>query len=87
MTNYKIDIKSWLYNGIEEEVENLEDNGDIIFSSDENRSNFVDDLQSEMLEQFENNMEYYGKYNPDFVDAVSDKIKWDHEFYGITVIE
>ena len=87
MTNYKINVKSWLYNGIEEEVENLEDNGNIIFSSDENRSNFMDDLQSEMLEQFENNMEYYGKYNPDFADSVSDKIKWDHEFYGITIVE
>ena len=86
MNRYKIDMKSYIYNGIEEEVENLEDNGDIIFSSDENRSNFMDDLQSEMLEQFEDDMEYFGKYNPDFADSVSDKIKWDHEFYGITVI-
>ena len=88
MINYKINVKSYICNGIEEEIENLEDNGNIAFSDSKNRSGFIEDLLSELIEQFENNMEYYGMFiNPNFVDSVQDKIKWDHDFYGITVIE
>ena len=84
---YIIDMKKYILNGITEEVESLESNCDISFRNSYYRKKFIDDLLSEMLEQFENNMEYYGHYNPNFTDAVFDKIQWDFEYYGITILE
>ena len=91
MKNYSsvhtINIINALRNGIETEIEELESNGNITFHDVEKRTEFINDLLSEMTEQFENDMEYYGGYTPHFTDSVWDKIEWDKEYYDIEVIE
>lgn len=84
---YTIDIKVHLKNGIETELEELEENKNISFSDDKKRNEFINDVLTGMLEKFENDMNYYGGYTPNFKDAVSDTIIWDKDYYGITVYE
>ena len=83
MSKYTVDMKEYIRNGIEEEIQMLISNGDIRFSDDCKKEEFIADLLSTMLEQFENDMAYYGKYNPNFTDSVSDAIAWDGKYYGI----
>lgn len=87
MKNYTINMSDYIRNGIIEEVENLESNGNLKFSCTEYRDEFINDLSLEMLEQFEIDFEYYGKYNPDFTGSVYDKIVWDGTFYNVEYIE
>lgn len=84
---YMINMKDFILNGITDELTDLETNGNIVFSDSYIRSEFIADLLSEILEQFENDIAYYGHYNPNFTDAVSDKIQWDSEYYGLTILK
>lgn len=87
MSRHTVDIEAYIRNGIEEEIEELEGNGDIRFTDDGKKEEFIENLQSEMIEQFDNNCAYYGKASIDFnfADSVSDAIRWDNEYYGIEI--
>lgn len=86
MKNIMLNVTEYFRNGIEQEIEELESNGDIIFTDNKLRDSFVSDLLSEMIEQYENNTAYYVGYSPNFADSVADKIHWDNDYYKITVL-
>lgn len=87
MKNYIIDIKEHISNRITEELEQLEQNQNIKFINPKNKDEFIYDLLLEMLEQYENDIAYYGTYNPNFADSVFDKIQWDKDYYQIEIME